>query len=199
MKGALPALVVNLFFLVAIANAEQLSPTPEAGLWRTETRVLINGKDRMPAIRQEQREALEKLPADQQIALESTIIQGNPGMTMQCITPRQASDMVHIDAMRRKIQRNVPECKLTVSSLNRSSLRIKGDCRGENGFDGDMQGELEIISSQEIRSSFLGRGHFQMTQEGGMDSQPTKIQQLEISRWTSPDCGAVTPNERLSF
>ena len=200
MKDALPALAVSLFFPVALStHAEQLSPTPEAGLWRSETRILINGEDRMPAIRQAQQQLLEKLPPDQRDTLEDTIAQGNPGIRMECITSHEAAGMVHIDAMRRKIQRNVPECELTVSSADRSRLQINGDCRGENGFDGDMQGELEIVSSQEIRSSFLGRGRFQMTHDDGTSSQPSNIQQLEISRWTSPDCGAVTPNEKLSF
>lgn len=200
MKDALPALAVSLLFSVALsAHAEQLSPTPEAGLWRSETRILINGEDRMPAIRQAQQQLLEKLPPDQRDTLEGAIAQGNPGIRMECISQQEASGMVHIDEMRRKIQRNVPECELTVSPADRSRLQIKGACHGENGFDGDMQGELEIVSSQEIRSSFLGRGHFQMTRDDGTSSQPSNIQQLEISRWTSPDCGAVKPNERLSF
>lgn len=200
MKGAVPAFATSLLFSVTMpAHAEQLSPTPEAGLWRSETRILINGEDRMPAIRQAQQQMLEQLPADQRDTLEGVITEGNPGIRMECLTPHQASSIVRIDEMRRKIQRNVPECELTVSSTERSRLRVSGDCRGENGFDGDMQGELEIISSQEIRSSFLGHGHFQVVHEDGVSGQPSNIQQLEISRWTSPDCGAITPNERLSF
>ena len=200
MKGALPAFTIIVLFPVTLSvNAEQLSPTPEAGLWRSETRILINGEDRMPAIRQAQQQLLEQLPADQRDVLESSIAQGDPGITMECITPPQASEMVRVDEMKREIQRNIPECELTVSSADRSRLRINGDCHGENGFDGDMQGELEIISSQEIRSSFLGRGHFQMAREEEISEQPSNIQQLRISRWTSPDCGVVTPTERLSF
>ncbi|SDS79047.1 Protein of unknown function [Halopseudomonas litoralis] len=199
MKKSAPSALVLLVPLTLSAHAYELSPKPEAGLWRSETRILINGEDPMPTIRQSQQQLLEQLPADQRDALEGVAAQRNPGIRMECITPQQASSMVHIDEMRRKIQRNVPECELTVSSAERSRLRVSGDCRGENGFEGDMQGELEIISSQEIRSSFLGHGHFQVVHEGGGSGQPSNIQQLEISRWTSPDCGAITPNERLSF
>lgn len=202
MKKGAPSALVLLVSLALSAHAYELSPIPEAGLWRSEKRVLIDDEERLQALQR----ARQQLPADtvaQRRALldEAAISRSTPTIEMECLTSHQAAELVRLETLQQEIQRDVPECELTVHPVDRSTLNIHGRCQAEHGFDGDMQGHLEIISSYEIRSSFLGRGNVQFESDTNDTAArtPASIQLQEISRWTQPDCGAVTPRERLSF
>ncbi|HIZ52121.1 MAG TPA: DUF3617 family protein [Candidatus Pseudomonas excrementavium] len=202
MKKGAPSALVLLVSLALSAHAYELSPIPEAGLWRSEKRVLIDDEERLQALQR----ARQQLPADtvaQRRALldEAAISRSTPTIEMECLTSHQVAELVRLETLQQEIQRDVPECELTVHPVDRSTLNIHGRCQAEHGFDGDMQGYLEIISSYEIRSSFLGRGKAQFESDTSDTAvgTPASIQLQEISRWTQPDCGAVTPRERLSF
>lgn len=202
MKKGAPSALVLLVPLALSAHAYELSPIPEAGLWRSEKRVLIDDEERLQALQR----ARQQLPADtaaQRRALldEAAISRSTPTIEMECLTSHQVAELVRLETLQQEIQRDVPECELTVHPVDRSTLNIHGRCQAEHGFDGDMQGYLEIISSYEIRSSFLGRGKAQFESDTSDTAvgTPASIQLQEISRWTQPDCGAVTPRERLSF
>ena len=202
MKKGAPSALVLLVSLALSAHAYELSPIPEAGLWRSEKRVLIDDEERLQALQR----ARQQLPADtvaQRRALldEAAISRSTPTIEMECLTSHQVAELVRLETLQQEIQRDVPECELTVHPVDRSTLNIHGRCQAEHGFDGDMQGHLEIISSYEIRSSFLGRGNVQFESDTNDTAArtPASIQLQEISRWTQPDCGAVTPRERLSF
>lgn len=202
MKKGAPSALVLLVSLALSAHAYELSPIPEAGLWRSEKRVLIDDEERLQALQR----ARQQLPADtaaQRRALldEAAISRSTPTIEMECLTSHQVAELVRLETLQQEIQRDVPECELTVHPVDRSTLNIHGRCQAEHGFDGDMQGHLEIISSYEIRSSFLGRGNVQFESDTNdtATGTPASIQLQEISRWTQPDCGAVTPRERLSF
>ncbi|EZQ20333.1 MULTISPECIES: DUF3617 family protein [Halopseudomonas] len=202
MKKGAPSALMLLVPLALSAHAYELSPTPEAGLWRIEKRVLIDKEERLQTLQ----EAQQKLPQDtaaQRRALldEAAISRSNPAVEMECLTPQQAVELVRLETLQQEVQRDVPECELTVHPVDRSTLNIHGRCQAEHGFDGDMRGHLEIISSYEIRSSFLGRGNVQLDADisEAAAGNPVSIQLQEISRWTQPDCGAVPPRERLSF
>ena len=191
MKGALSALPLLVAFTLPV-HAYQLSPTPEAGLWRTETRTLIESEERIQA----QQQMLEELPVERRTALDDAISRSTPQIRMRCLTAQRAEELMQIDALQREIQRDMPECELTVHPVDRSTLSVHGHCHGERGFHGDMQGHLEIISSYEIRASYLGQ-----SREGSTPGSETmnSIQLQEISRWSAEDCGDVAPPERLSF
>lgn len=195
MKGALLALPLLVAFTLPV-HAYQLSPKPETGLWRSEIRILVADEERIHALQQAQQQMFEQLPGERRAALDDAISQSTPQIRMECITTQRAEELVQIESLQQEIQRDVPECELTVHPVDRSTLSVLGHCHGEQGFNGEMQGHLEIISSYEIRASYLGRGR----ERGATGSETTSsIQLQEISRWTAEDCGDVTPPERLSF
>src|SRR5690606_31066921 len=110
------------------------------------------------ALQQAQQQMLEELPGERRALLDAAISQSPPKVKMECITAQRAEELVQIETLQREIQRDVPECELTVHPVDRSTLSIHGHCQSDQGFNGDMQGHLEIISSYEVRSSYLGLG-----------------------------------------
>ncbi len=200
MKKGAPSALVFLIPLAVSAHAYELSPTPEAGLWRSEKRVLIEGEDRIQPLDQAQQQLSDGTASDRRRFLDNAaVIQNTPTVEMECITLPQAAELVRLENMQREIQRDVPECELTVHPVDRSTLNVHGNCQGEDGFEGDMQGHVEIVSSYEIRSSFLGRSRLQTESDIADRDTPTRLQLQEISRWTQADCGEMEPEKRMSF
>lgn len=202
-NGALLALALSLIVTTASANSnDQLSPVPEAGLWRHKIRVLIDNQDALTSVRQTQQELIEDLPKDQQADLIAALDATDPSVAMECMTAQQTASIVKIDNLQRIIQRDMPECELKVTQADRSSVNVEGRCDSDTGFHGNMAGALEIISSYEIQSNFTGQKRAgNPASEGTINppAEPVSFELLVTSRWAKTDCGAVAPREQLSF
>ncbi|UAW98790.1 DUF3617 domain-containing protein [Halopseudomonas nanhaiensis] len=187
--------------IVAVhVNAESIRPQPEPGLWRSEARTLINGQDLMAQMRAAQQQALEGLPAEQRAQMQSMLeSQGDPGVQTECITADQAAKMADPEAILAEAREQMQNCEIEIDQASDSTLSFTGRCEGNEGFTGDMQGELTMVSSREMRSRFTGKGVYEMDVgdmppgQPGMDGGPVEIQHSETTRWVAAECGAVPP------
>lgn len=181
-------------------NAESIRPQPEPGLWRSEARTLINGQDLVAQMRAAQQQALEGLPAEQRAQMQSMLeSQGDPGVQTECITADQAAKMADPQAILAEAREQMHNCDIEIDQASDSTLSFTGRCEGNEGFTGDMQGELTMVSSREMRSRFTGNGVYEMDMadmppgQPGMDGGPVEIQHSETTRWVAAECGAVPP------
>lgn len=182
------------------AHAQTLSPLPEPGLWRSEATTLVNGQDVIAAMREAQKQMLSSLPEEYRLAMEE-MMGGTDDLAveMQCITAEDASSLIDPASLMAEMREEMPNCNMQISQDGASRLRFTGHCEpgADDGFVGDVQGELLMVSSREMRSSFTGKGRLNIDTDDippgmeGLESGPLDIRQTEVSVWVSSDCGEL--------
>lgn len=200
-RSALTMIFLGLFSVGS--QAQSISPQPEAGLWRSEAKTLINGEDLQAAMRVAQQEMLKNLPQEQRAMLSEALgDMQDMGVNMECISEQQARDLTNPERLIESARRDMPECTLQAEEASESSLRVTGNCAGSEGFNGDMHGELTMVSSREMRTRFTGQGIMQLDAEQVPESmqnmatgKPVNIEHNETSTWVSADCGDLQPSE----
>ena len=191
MKSGICALVFSTLLAVP-TFASQLSPLPEAGLWRSEHRVLIG-------------DTLAQKPEQTTPGLSYstpalTTNHAAPTVNLECLTPLQAAELFQIGNLHQEIQRKLPECDVTLLPVNNSTLHLQGQCHGAQGFHGELSGQMEVVSNHEFQTTFLGKGRLPSDpHDSNSQLQDVSIQRDEIFRWSAAGCGEVRPRERLSF
>lgn len=178
----------GLLMTATLSQAQTISPQPEPGLWRSEATTLINGEDAQAAIRKQQEAIIEQLPADQRAKMEAVLeSEEDLRTTTDCITAEDAALMINPDALLAEAQESMSGCDLEIEQDGKSRLAFHGACSGDQGFVGDMRGDLEMISSREMRSSFSGTSN----EDPAATGKPVQIEHTEVSKWVSADCGAL--------
>lgn len=203
MKPLLNGLNLTILILSSgVLHAQSISPSPEPGLWRSEATTLINGQNLQAALRAAQQDMFKDLPAEQRALMQDLLGEGEEvGIDMECISAEEALNLTHPQKLIETARRDMPECTLEVEEASASSMSIVGNCAGNDGFSGDMRGELTMISAREMRSRFTGKGRMQVPAEEaheslqGMASQePVDIEHSETSVWVAADCGEYQPS-----
>ncbi|KAA0695211.1 DUF3617 domain-containing protein [Halopseudomonas laoshanensis] len=184
-------------------HAQSISPQPEPGLWRSEATTLINGKDLQAALRSAQDDMFKDLPEEQRSMLREAL--GDPpeiGVGMECISAEDARNLTNPEKLIDSARKDMPECTLQAEEASESSLRVVGNCTGSDGFNGDMHGELTMVSPREMRTRFTGQGVMQLDAEQAPEhlqhvatGEPVNIEHSEKSTWVSADCGALQSSE----
>lgn len=196
MKSALSALTLVAVIICQPVQASHLLPVPEAGLWRSENRVL-NSQDE-PRKATDNLQPAELTTADYRALMNSAVVNTTPEVTMECITIAQAAGLGRLDSMQRIIQRKLPDCEFNLKQTDRSTLRVLGRCDNNQGFTGALHGLVEIVSTHEIHASFMVED--QLRSVSGLAIKPNaNLQRHEIHRWASSDCDLAPAHERISF
>ncbi len=199
MKIGLYALVLSAL-VAAPAFAYQLSPTPEAGLWRSENRTFIGAHSHLSAVEKAAERPVHAPASESRGPLSPAVKEANPIINMECLTAQQSAVLFEEDNFQQEMRRKVPECDLTVHPVDSSTLHLQGQCHGAQGFRGEIRGQMEVISNHEFQTTFLGNGRLPADpHDSNSQLQDVSIQRNEIFRWRAADCGEVLPRERLSF
>lgn len=195
MKSAISAFAFVAVIICQPVQASQLLPVPEPGLWRSENRVLNEQNE--PRRVTDTLEPAELTTADYRALMGSAVVRTAPQVTMECLTTAQAAGLGRLDSMQRIIQRKLPDCEFELKQTDRSTLRVQGRCDNK-GFTGALHGLVEIVSTHEIRASFMVED--QLRPVGGLPTRPSgNLQRHEIHRWASSDCDLAPAHERISF
>lgn len=199
MENNFSALILFIF-IATPAFAHQFSPTPEAGLWRHESRELVDNADHQK-IFDDVAVPLSHTTAEQRTQLAKAINEANPIINMECFTLSQVGELVQIDSLQREMQRKVPECELTAQPLDRSTLSLHGNCKANHGFHGKVHGYVEFITSHQFQITFLGEAQIpaETFVEADSPTPEARLHRNETYRWSAADCGDLQPQERLSF
>ncbi|WP_304641504.1 DUF3617 domain-containing protein [Pseudomonas sp.] len=202
MKRALFALAIPALLLTGNTLAQSISPAPQPGLWRSEATTLINGQDAQAAMREAYEQMMAQFPEEQRAQMAEALGVNDLSVDMECISAEDAAAMTNPQKLLAEAKQDMEGCDIDVKQAGDSRLTFSGTCHNNEGFSGDMQGELVMVSSREMRSKFSGKGNYQALTEPGMvgtpDSEggPVDIQHTEVSRWISADCGDVPRQPR---
>lgn len=192
MRTGISALI-SLCLIGTASHAQSLKPEP--GVWRSESTVLVNGTDLFAQMRQAQQAMLDSLPAEQRAAMQAMLGEmGDLNTNDYCISAEEASQ--GSDAWAEQLKKDMPNCDISVSSANDNSLSFSGNCRdtGEEGFVGDISGEMQLISRREIHSRFTGEGLINAGEDSDLPistSGKSTIETRDISRWIGSDCSQL--------
>lgn len=177
-------------------QAASLDTSPTPGLWINESTTLINGIDMQARMREMRANMLNSLPPEQRaIAEEMLGTEGQLG-ERQCITADTAKTLTDPQALLRDAQENMPNCDLKITQSGADTLQFSGRCNDPDGFTGDMNGTIEMLSSTEMRSTFNGQGAYALpagllSQDADASNGDVTLSHQQISRWQSADCGNV--------
>ena len=179
---------------MALAQKEISSPQP--GLWMIESTTTINGVNMMVALRAAQQQMLEELPPEYRAAVEAALgTIADVHRDYQCIGADDIAIMTDPHAYLQRVNEEMPDCCFDLVRTDASMVRLKGRCDDADGFSGDFEGELRIVSATEMRSVFTGNGRYlehvdlpgiQLPEDGRVE-----MRMEENSRWISADCDAV--------
>ena len=176
--------------------AASITPTPEPGLWNSDSTTMINGVDMLKKMREAREAMLANMPAEQRAMVEQMMGDAEAAGHKRCITSELAQQMTDPDTLLADAQQQIPGCKLKVAKNADDRLEFSGECANTEGFTGTMQGELQMVSSREMRSTFRGDGTYQVSEQltGGLSEElngPVKVEHRETSTWVASDCGDV--------
>ncbi|MEH6689304.1 MAG: DUF3617 family protein [Halopseudomonas sabulinigri] len=202
MKLTQHYLIASLLLTVtAPLFAASITPTPEPGLWNSDSTTMINGVDMLKKMRDARDAMLANMPAEQRAMIGQMMDDVEIAGEQRCITSALAKQMTDPDTLLADAQQQMPGCELKVTQNADDRLEFNGECVNTDGFTGTMQGDVQMVSSREMRSNFMGDGTYKVSEHltGGLSEElngPVKIEHSETSKWVASDCGDV-PVESL--
>jgi len=197
MRTRLPLLIPFLLLAgSASALAASIQPTPEPGLWLSDSTTLINGVDLHAKLREARDAMLESIPQEQRSLVAQMLDNATDANQKRCITQELAQQLTDPDALLADAHKQMPGCEFSIEQHGDDRLAFNGTCNNKDGFTGTMQGETQMISSREMRSSFTGEGTYQIPEQTapGLAEQlngPVKVTHRETSTWSASACGDV--------
>lgn len=193
MKAWIPTLLAGLLLASVNSHAQNLKPEP--GLWRNESTVLINGTDLFEQMLKAQQAMLDSLPAEQRATMQAMLGEmGDPNINDYCISAEEANR--GRDTWRDQLKKDMPNCEIKVTDSSNNSMSFTGTCRdtGEEGFVGEISGDMQLVNSRELRTSFTGKGVMNPGEGSELPVSSTDMSTIEtraISRWIGSDCSEL--------
>ena len=187
-----------LFFLLtpSIALSQRATVSPQPGLWMVESTTLINGVNLIVAVRAAQQQMLAELPPEYRDAVAQALGEmEDVGRDYQCIGAEDIAVIADPHAYLQRVNDDMPECRFEIVRTDGSMVGLKGRCDDADGFSGDFEGELRIVSATEMRSVFTGKGRYLVDVDlPGIDlpeDGQVEMRLEEKSQWIAADCEAV--------
>ncbi len=195
---------VLLAFLNPAALAQKLSVTPTPGLWENSMTIKMNGVDMMATMRAAQAEALKELanlPPAQRAEIEKMMGQALAGAgapQQSCLTPEQARVAADPKALLRQMTEEGgadQECRFELVSVSGNTLKLRGTCKPEDGWNGVVDGSMTLHDAKRWSSRFSGQGRMQGEMMPGMAAPGGRVEMLMegSGRWLAANCGSVAP------
>ncbi|MGH6648841.1 hypothetical protein [Aquabacterium sp.] len=155
MKALAGAVVV--MGMAAQAGAAGLLP----GQWRSDYRVLINGRDSTAVMSQFVAQVRSALPTsvktNARVGLNSI---GNLGSSSVCLPAQVASTLTTPTTIFNTFSKMNPLCKLVAGTPNGGTVPFTGRCDDPVSFTGPVSGQVSITSSAKWAATMEGAGKF---------------------------------------
>jgi hypothetical protein len=197
-RAASAALVAVL--AASPALAQRLSPAPTPGLWENTNKITLNGVDLMAAMRQAMEQSLKELPpaqraqAMQALQAQAAVIGGT---TAECLSPAMARELTEPRALVDRLNREEDNagCRYELVSASGSTVRLRGQCKPEDGWNGAVQGSFTLNDAKRWSARFTGSGRLLGEAMPGIPNAQGEVQMvIEMSgRWVAASCGSVKP------
>ncbi len=206
LRSIVRPLVVSAALCVGLqagAQAQKLSTTPTPGLWEHRMGMTLNGVDVMAGLRAAQAEAmkeLQNLPAEQRAMMAQMMQQamaGAGGPQQSCLTPEQARAAADPQALLQQMneEREEQGCRFALESVSGNTLKLRGTCKPEDGWNGVIAGTMTLHEAKRWSSRFSGQGKMQGEAMPGLNAPGGQVEMVMESsgRWLAADCGRVAP------
>jgi len=178
---------------VPAAQAADFKVKPRPGLWKTETKVLINGVDMMAQIEATRKQMMANMPPEARARMEAAMPPTPQSEELECLTQAQI-DKITDPVSWFKEQEGLSNCAFEVTHQSAHKIQFKGTCKatgkGAESFSGTLSGEFSASSDTAWRMEMKGKGMVP-----GPNGQPQSVTQNVTSKgtWQKSDCGNVKP------
>jgi hypothetical protein len=187
------------------AQAQRLSVTPAAGLWKTRQQLSLNGADLLTIVRDMQQKALAGLSPEERAAAERLMAEHADvlrGIERECISAEDARAMTDpqrlVAHMNAADEADTSQCRFTLVSVRGNTLRVKGRCAPEDGWAGDLDGEMTLHDARRWTTRFTGSGRMAGEPIPGVPGAEGRVDAVmqTTARWLQADCGSVPRRHR---
>jgi hypothetical protein len=174
----------------SVASAAMVTP----GLWKSDQRTLVNGKDAQVVLEQLNKQMLLGLPKG--LGNQATVTMNTAktlGTTTVCVTPQIGVTMMSPAMIFGTFARMNPTCRLVPGTPTGATVPFTGRCDDPTSFTGNVQGVLTVESASSWKTDVTGYGRFPDVMLTAM-SLPAKsmvnVQATSANRWVASACTA---------
>jgi hypothetical protein len=191
-------LPVLALWVMALPASAQIRPAPELGLWESQSRIVVNGRDVMGEMRDRQAKRLEKMPPERRAQFEAMMKAQGAGMTglrQECLVAKDLDKWSRPEARLREAEKDARHCTFEPVATSGSTLQFKGKCADPEGFTGDVAGTFTMQGSKAWTFVYTGQGQTVRRARPGQEAAaaPMEMRVETNARWVSSQCGAVQP------
>lgn len=184
MKLIATAISAGILCASINVSAEQFNVQPRAGLWQSESQVLIDGVDVVAQVKAMQEQMMAQLPEE---ARQAAGLSAPSQDDLTCLSQEQADAAQDVDQWLEQLSQE--GCQINKVSQTANSIEFKATCDGSSGVTGEYTGRMLAENSKSWSMTMQGMGSM------GFGGNPVK-QEISVSgKWLKDDCGNVPVEE----
>lgn len=189
MKFIATIVSASVLSSAAFVSAETFKVHPRAGLWQSDTTLLIDGVDVLAEVAAMQQQMMANLPESAREAAGMNDMGASEDLT--CITKEEAEAVHNVDDWLDQLSQD--GCQFNKTGETANTVTLKASCDGSGGFTGEYTGKLVSKDDKSWTMKMEGSGSMG---PGG----PSVSQEFSVSStWLSADCGNVSPEEDAPY
>ena len=171
-----------------VAFAGMVTP----GLWQSQQRTVVNGKDAGVVLEQLHKQMLIGLPKGMgNQATVSINAAKTMGTTSLCVTRDVAMTMMSPAMIFGTFAKMNPTCRLVPGTPTATAVPFTGRCDDPTSFSGNVQGQLTLQDASNWKTDVVGYGRFPDVMLAAMNlpaKSMVSVQTMSVNRWVSSTC-----------
>ncbi len=169
-------------------SATPFTVQPKAGYWQGQYQVLVNGQDLIAQLQQLQQGMLSKLPAEQRQLVAAMLPKTPSTAVAECLSQTQVEQLKTPEQWLQRARRLLPNCQLQLTGQQANGVSVSGNCKNQRGYTGTLQGQLQLVSAQQMQLNMSGQGQYQMAGLPAAQQGPVQFNLRGTSRWLRAEC-----------
>lgn len=178
----------SAFFSIFPSSAAQLQP--QAGHWRSQHQVLVNGQDMLQQMKSLQQQVLAAVPAEQRALVAGMLPKKDLSTAQECLTAAEVAMLKTPAQWLARAKQQLPRCQLQMTGSTPNSVSVKGLCQDQGGYTGTLQGTVTLKTPQWMQMQMQGTGRYKMPLPGQAQNGDVQFKLHSDSRWQSASCPA---------
>lgn len=178
----------SAFFSIFQTNAAQLQP--QAGFWRSQHQVLVNGQDMLQQMKSLQQQVLAAVPAEQRALVAGMMPKKDLSTAQECLTAAEVAMLKTPAQWLARAKQQLPRCQLQMTGSTPNSVSVKGQCQDQGGYTGTLQGTVTLKTPQWMQMQMQGTGRYKMPLPGQAQNGDVQFKLHSDSRWQHASCPA---------
>lgn len=130
------------------------------GQWRSDYRVLINGRDSTAVMSKVVTQLRTAMPSQVTNVRASLNSNGNLGISNVCLPEQSAAALATPRDIFNTFSKLNPTCKLVAGKASATSMPFTGRCTDTTGFTGPVSGQVVVSNNMKWNATMEGAGRF---------------------------------------